>query len=72
MSPRTTAVLFLVAAALGAFVWFYEIRGETAREDAEQRAKQLFPEIEAEAVDSITLTTRDGIRARFERRDPGW
>ncbi len=72
MSPRTTAVLFLVAAALGAFVWFYEIRGETAREDAEQRAKQLFPEIEAEAVDSITLTTRDGVRARFERRDPGW
>ncbi len=72
MNPRTTAVLFLVAAALGAFVWFYVIRGETAREDAEQRAKQLFPEIEAEAVDSITLTTRDGVRARFERRDPSW
>lgn len=72
MNPRTTAVLFLVAAALGAGVWFYEIGGETARKDSEQRAKQLFPEIEAEAVESITLTTRDGVRARFERRELGW
>ena len=72
MNPRTTAFLFLVAASLVAFVWLHVIGGEAAREDAEQRAKQLFPEVEAEAVESITLTTRDGVRARFERRTPGW
>ncbi len=72
MNPRTTAILFLVAASLGAFVWLYVIGGEAAREDAEQRAKQLFPEVEAEAVESIALTTQDGVAARFERRDSGW
>jgi len=72
VNPRTTGILFLIAAALGAFVWFYEIRGEAGRKDAELAAKRLFPGVEASAVDAIELTTSDGQRARLERADADW
>ena len=72
MNPRTTAILFLVAATLGAFVYFYEVRGGEQRKDAEALAKRLFPGIEAEAITELVLTTGDGGRARLERRDEGW
>ena len=72
MNPRTTGILFVLAAALGAFVWFYEIRGEAGRKDAEAAAKRLFPGIEPSAVEQIELTTSDGQRARLERRETDW
>ncbi len=34
MNPKTTAVLFAIAAALAAFVYFYVIKGEQARVEA--------------------------------------
>jgi hypothetical protein len=72
VNPRTTAVLFVLVAALGAFVWFYEIGGEAGRKDAEAAAKRLFPGVEASAVEQVELTTSDGQRARLERRDTDW
>lgn len=72
MNPRTTGILFLVAAALGAFVWFYEIRGEDARLEAEKAEKQLFPDVEEDAVEWIALTTTDGVAARIERSNGSW
>jgi hypothetical protein len=72
VNPRTTGILFLIAAALGAFVWLYEIRGEAGRKDAEAAAKRLFPNLESSAVDSIELVTNDGQRARLEQRDGEW
>lgn len=72
MNPRTTAILLVLAAALAAFVYFYEIRGEEARSEAEEQAKRLFADVTAEAIDSIALTTTDGAAARLERRDGAW
>jgi hypothetical protein len=72
VNPRTTGILFLIAAALGAFVWLYEIRGEAGRKDAEAAAKRLFPGVEASALDAIELTTSDGQRARLERAEGDW
>jgi hypothetical protein len=72
VNPRTTGILFLLLAALGAFVWFYEIEGEAGRKDAEAAAKRLFPGVEASAVEQVELTTSDGQRARLERRDSQW
>lgn len=72
MNPRTTGILLLVAAALFAFVYFYEIRGEDARRDAEDLGKRLFPEVEQGDIDAVSLTTRDGIEARLERREDAW
>ena len=71
MNPRTTAILFVVAAALGAFVWLYELEGEEGRKAAEESSKRLFPAVEAEAVEWISLTTADGHPARLERQPQG-
>lgn len=72
MQPRTTAVLFAIALALGAFVWFYEIQGEAGRREAEAREKQLFPGVEAKDVEWIALRTSDGRDVRLERRGEAW
>ncbi len=72
MNPRNTGLLLLVAAALGAGVYFYEIRGESARTQAEQEAKRLFPGLESEAIDSIELTTSDASAVRLERVGSAW
>ena len=53
-------------------MWFYEIRGEAGRKDAETAAKRLFPGVEASAVEQIELTTSDGQRARLERQTGEW
>ena len=57
---------------LGAFLYFYEIGGESARLDAEERAKRLFAGIEPGDVTWIALRTSDGVDARFEQRDGKW
>ncbi len=72
MKPRTTAVLLLVAAALAAFVYLYEIRGGARREEAAEQAKRLFPDLEASDVASVALTTTDDRQVRVERVDGGW
>jgi len=72
MNPRTTAVLALVAAALGAFVYFYQVRGGERREAAEERAKRLFPDLEADDVRAIEFTTSDAREVRLESGEEGW
>lgn len=69
MNPRTTLVLALVAAALGAFIWFYEIEGEASRAESERAGKRIFSGLEADDVDWVALRTRDGVEARLERGD---
>ena len=41
MNPRNTALLLLAVLGLGAFLYFYEIGGESGRQDAEDRGKRL-------------------------------
>lgn len=72
MNPRTTALLLVVAAALGAFVYWVEIRGGEQRRAAEEAEKRLFPGVAAEDIRAIELTTMDGRSARIERTDDGW
>jgi hypothetical protein len=72
VQPRTTAIAFLVAAALGCFVYFYVIRGDEARREAEAVSRRLFPGVEAGAIESIALTTTDDTAVRIERRDNRW
>jgi hypothetical protein len=74
VSFRATGALALATLALGAFVYFHEIRGGAERgADAEGR---LFPGIEADAIESIALVTPDGGRVRAVQsqapeEDPG-
>jgi hypothetical protein len=72
MSPRTTGILLLIAGALAAFVYLYEVKGGAQRAEAEAKSKQLFPGIEQDAITAIALTTREGESARLERRDGRW
>lgn len=72
MNPKTTAILFLVAAALAAFVWLYEIEGGEQRKEAEEASKRLFPGVEQEAIDAISLHTTDGVDVKLERVDGAW
>lgn len=67
MNPRTTGILFVVAALLGLFVYFYEIEGEADRKAAEEETKRLFPGVEAEQVTAIEFTSSDGAAVRAER-----
>jgi len=72
MNPRSTGILLVVASLLGAFIYFYEIRGEDAREQAEEIERRIFADIEADAVSELELTTSDGKDARIQRVDGRW
>jgi hypothetical protein len=72
VNPRSTVLLLLAAAALGAFVWFYEIRGGEAREKAAAEAKRLFPGVESDAVSALAFRTSDGQDVRLEKRGEEW
>jgi hypothetical protein len=72
VNPKTTGILFLIAAALAAFVYFYELGGESDRQAAEEAEKRLFPGLEPEDVSAIELTASDGVALRAERRGGGW
>jgi hypothetical protein len=72
MKPRNTLLLALVVAALGAFVWFYEIQGAEQRSEEESASKRIFADLTADAIEWIELRTDDGQNARLERVEAGW
>jgi hypothetical protein len=72
MQPRTTGILFLIALALGTFVYFYEIRGEKGREEAEESSRRIFPQVESEAIEELRLTTAEGVEIRALREEEHW
>ena len=67
MSPKRTAVLLLIAIALGAYIWFYE----KPRMDAESAPARLLA-VEPDEIDAITLTYRQSETIRVERTGDGW
>jgi hypothetical protein len=71
MNPRATGILLIIAAALGAFVYFYELAGEGARLEAAAEGERVFP-IEADDITEIALRTTDGRDARLSRADGTW
>ncbi|MBW2272716.1 MAG: DUF4340 domain-containing protein [Deltaproteobacteria bacterium] len=72
MNPRTTGLLALAAALLGAFVYFYEIRGGDRRERVEEASRRIFPEVEASEIDLLDLSSTEGVRARALREQGRW
>jgi hypothetical protein len=73
LNPRNTLLLALAVAALGAFVWFYEIEGAEKRSEAESATKRLFAAVEADEIEWIELESDDGETIRLERgEDEGW
>ena len=60
-------VLFL---ALGTFIYFYEVEGGKKREEAEEKAKKLFP-FEKDAITAITLF-RNNSTIALQKNDTIW
>jgi hypothetical protein len=72
MNPKTTAVLFVVAAALASVVYFWAIKGEQARVEAKAAEKRLFPDVEQGEIASISLHVSDVPEIKLERREGRW
>ena len=67
---RKTAILFILAVALAAYVYFYEIKGGEERQKEKELAEQLF-RMDKDSVESITI--RSLLQTfRFERSEDGW
>lgn len=72
MNPRTTAILFVVAAALAAAIRFLVIPWDEARKEAADAEKHLFPGLEQDAIDSIQLSSPDAPSVHLERHEGHW
>ncbi|MEH2210738.1 DUF4340 domain-containing protein [Nostoc sp.] len=55
--PRTTLILILLALGLGGFVYFYEIRGATVREEIKEQKQKIFSFAEDD-VQALTVKTK--------------
>ncbi|PHM11433.1 DUF4340 domain-containing protein [Nostoc sp. 'Peltigera malacea cyanobiont' DB3992] len=55
--PRTTLILILLALGLGGFVYFYEIRGATQREEIKEQKQKIFSFGEDD-VQALTVKTK--------------
>ncbi len=65
---QTTVIVLALAAALGGFVFFYEVQSKPYREEAQSKAKQIFQFKETD-VQALTLRTATATLA-FERVPP--
>ncbi|MEH2363086.1 DUF4340 domain-containing protein [Nostoc sp.] len=72
--PRTTLILILLALGLGGFVYFYEIRGATVREEIKEQKQQIFS-FAADDVQSLTVKTKKltlNLERNPESSNPKW
>lgn len=70
---RTTLILILLALGLGGFVYFYEIRGASQREEAKQKQQQIF-NLAADDIQSLTIN-KNNATINIERnttQPPKW
>jgi hypothetical protein len=70
MQRNTLIVLFLLALGLGAYVYFYEIKGEDARQAAADAEKQLF-KVSKDDVSSLQIQNSHGTFT-LTRQDGKW
>lgn len=72
MNPRITALLLLIVLALGAFIYFYEVRGKETREQVKKEEQKFFAGVTKEGISQIRLTTNDGVDVTLDRVDGRW
>jgi hypothetical protein len=71
--PRTTLILVLLALGLGCFVYFYEIKGATQREEVKEKQQQIFSFAEDD-IQSLTVQTKNNtvVLERNNQSNPKW
>ncbi len=68
MKWKNLGVLAVVFALLSAYVYFYEIKGEKKREEAEEKAKKLF-QFEEKDIAQIDLKNPEGTLSLQKDKD---
>ena len=68
MKWKNLGVLAVVFALLAAYVYFYEIKGEKKREEAEEKAKKLF-QFEEKDIAQIDLKNPEGMMSMQKDKD---
>ena len=68
--PKTTLILLLLALGLGGFVYFYEIRGASQRQEAQSQSEELFAFTEDD-VKSFTIKNQ-AQTLKFEQINSKW
>lgn len=67
---RNTIILLILALALGAYVWFYEIEGEQERK-AQQEMEEKLVAIPKDSIQTVIINDFDKT-FRFEKENDGW
>jgi hypothetical protein len=71
--PRTTLILVLLVLGLGGFVYFYEIKGATQREEVKEKQQQIFSFAEDD-IQALTVQTKSNtvVLERNNQSNPKW
>ena len=67
---RSTLILLVLASALGAYIWFVEMKREPS--DDEPKAERVFASLEADDIASLTLQAGNGDVTTLKKDGAGW
>ena len=67
---RSTLVLLALAAALGAYIWFVEMKRDPASD--EPKTEKVFAALEADAISTLTLHASNGDVTTLRKDGVGW
>jgi hypothetical protein len=72
MRFKSTAVLFLVFAVLGGYVYFTEFRGKEDKQKQEESKKKVFPSVEEKNITELSLTYPDRTLTAVKKGEKQW
>jgi hypothetical protein len=67
---RSTLILLALAAALGAYIWFVEMKRDPA--DDEPKTEKVFASLDADQISALTLTASNGDVTTLKKDGAGW
>ncbi|MDJ0788261.1 MAG: DUF4340 domain-containing protein [Myxococcota bacterium] len=70
VNPRTTLILAVLVAALGAFIYWTE--QDASEREVEGEAQPIFPDLDVADVTALSVLTSDDVRVRLERTEGVW
>ena len=67
---RSTLVLLALAAALGAYIWFVEMKRDPS--DEEPKAEKVFAALEADSISALTIHASNGDTTTLAKAGADW
>lgn len=68
---RSTLILLLLAAALGGYIWFVEMKRDPADDD-QTKTEKVFASLEADQISALTLAASNGDVTTLKKDGAGW